>query len=50
MAETGDTAIDERYNVGGLMKHGGGKMSFSSIEECIEYMGLLLLDCTLMMA
>lgn len=41
MAETGGTAIDDRNNVGGLMKSSGGKMSFSSIEECINYMGLL---------
>lgn len=41
MAETGGTAIDERNNVGGLMKSKGGKMSFSSIDECINYMGLL---------
>lgn len=41
MAETGGTAIDRRNNVGGLMKRGGGKMSFTSINECIDYMGLL---------
>ncbi|MGM9927593.1 MAG: coiled-coil domain-containing protein [Bacillus sp. (in: firmicutes)] len=43
MAETGGTAVDERNNVGGLMKQGGGKMSFASIEECIEYMGYLFI-------
>ncbi|MFS0783515.1 hypothetical protein [Bacillus sp. 1P06AnD] len=43
MAETGGTDIDDRNNVGGLMKPGKGKMSFTSIDDCIEYMGLLLI-------
>lgn len=42
MAETGGTAIDHRNNIGGFMKRKGGKMTFSSIDASIEYMGLLL--------
>lgn len=42
MAETGGTAIDSRNNIGGFMKKSGGKMSFNSIDDSIEYMGLLL--------